>query len=101
MSMRLAYVSAMCAAMCVRRRIMSSVENVLRRGARRGTVRCVGSRVLGAMTLKNDLLNQMRYEWLHVGHTSRARCAMATLAERHQELDLGGLNDLYDIVALL
>jgi hypothetical protein len=87
--------------MCVRRRIMSGVENVLRRGARRGTVRCVGSRVLGAMTLKNDLLNQMRYEWLHVGHTSRARSAMATLAERHQELDLGGLCDLYDIVALL
>ncbi len=53
------------------------------------------------MTLRNDLLGQMRYEWLHVGHSSRAREAMATLAERHQDLDLGGLGDLYDVVALL
>ncbi len=53
------------------------------------------------MTLKNDLLGQMRYEWLHAGHSSRARSAMATLAERHQDLDLGALCDLYDVVALL
>ena len=53
------------------------------------------------MTLKNDLLGQMRYEWLHVGHSSRARSAMAALAERHQDLDLGALCDLYDVVALL
>ncbi len=53
------------------------------------------------MTLKNDLLGQIRYEWLHVGHSSRSRDAMATLAERHQDLDLGGLRDLYDVVTLL
>jgi hypothetical protein len=87
--------------MCVARRIMIGVENVLVRGARRGVTRCVVAPELSTMTLKNDLLNQMRYEWLHVGHTPRARSAMATLAERHQDLDLGGLNDLYDVVALL
>jgi hypothetical protein len=53
------------------------------------------------MTLKNDLLGQIRYEWLHVGHSTRARTAMAVLAQRHQDLDLGGLCDLYDVVALL
>jgi hypothetical protein len=87
--------------MCVLRRIMNGVRNVLRRGAHRGAPRCVAPPVLGAMTLKNDLLGQMRYEWLHVGHSSRARSAMATLAERHQDLDLGALCDLYDVVALL
>jgi hypothetical protein len=87
--------------MCVARRIMIGVENVLRRGARRGVGRCVAAPVLVAMTLQNDLLNQMRYEWLHVGHTPRSRSAMATLAERHPDLDLGGLGDLYDVVTLL
>ncbi len=53
------------------------------------------------MTLKNDLLGQMRYEWLHVGRSTRARSAMTTLAERHQDLDLGGLSDLCDVVSLL
>src|SRR5271155_2776297 len=101
MSMGTAYVSAMCAVMCVARRIMSGVRNVLRRSTRRGTRRCVAAPVLGAMTLKNDLLGQMRYEWLHAGHSSRARRAMASLAERHQDLDLGALCDLYDVVALL
>ncbi len=87
--------------MCVDRRMMSGVKNVLCRGARRGTPRCVPEPVLVAMTPRNDLLNQMRYEWLHVGHTPRARSAMATFAERHHDLDLGTLNDLYDVVALL
>jgi hypothetical protein len=91
----------MCVAMCVERRMMRGVENVTCHVTRRGTSRCVRAPLLGAMTLKHDLLNQMRYEWLHVGHTPRARSAMASLAERHQELDLGGLIDLYDIVALL
>jgi hypothetical protein len=53
------------------------------------------------MTLKNDLLNQMRYEWLYVGHSPPSRTAMTTLAERHPELDLGILCDLYDVVMLL
>src|ERR1700722_810256 len=101
MSMRPAYVSAMCVVMCVASRIMNGVRNVLRRGARRVVHRCARPRVLGAMTLKNDLLGQMRYEWQHVGHTSRARSAMAKLAEGHQDLDLGGLGDLYDVVTLL
>ena len=87
--------------MCATPRMMDGVRNVLRRGVRRGVEVCVGPRVLVAMTLKNDLLGQMRYEWLHVGHTSRARSAMATLAERHQDLDLGALGDLYDVVTLL
>ena len=87
--------------MCVARRMMTGVRNVLRRGARRGVLGCVAPPVLGAMTLKNDLLGQMRYEWLHVGHAPRARVAMASLAEGHQDLDLGSLNDLYDVVSLL
>jgi hypothetical protein len=87
--------------MCVDRRIMNGVRNVLRRGVHRGVTRCAVPPLLVAMTLKNDLLGQMRYEWLHVGHSSRARTAMTTLAERHQDLDLGGLSDLYDIVTLL
>src|ERR1035438_1813831 len=101
MSMCPAYVSAMCAAMCVAYRIMGGVKNVLRWGALRGVLRCAMTPVLGAMTLKNDLLGQMRTEWIHVGHSSRARSAMATLAQRHQDLDLGALNDLYDVVTLL
>jgi hypothetical protein len=87
--------------MCVVPRIMNGVRNVLRCGANRGVRECVVPRVLGAMTLKNDLLGQMRYEWLHVGRSTRARTAMTTLAERHQDLDLGGLTDLCDIVNLL
>lgn len=87
--------------MCVARRMMTGVRNVLRRGARRGVLGCVAPPVLGAMTLKNDLLGQMRYEWLHVGHAPRARAAMASLAEGHRDLDLGSLNDLYDVVSLL
>jgi hypothetical protein len=87
--------------MCVTRRIMSGVRNVLRCGAHRGVRQCASGPVLGAMTLKNDLLGQMRYEWQHVGHTSHARVAMAALAERHQELDLGALVDLFDVVTLL
>src|SRR5665213_3085816 len=80
---------------------MDGVRNVLRCGAFRGVLRCVMTPVLGAMTLKNDLLGQMRNEWLHVGHSSRARSAMATFAQRHQDLDLGALSDLYDVVTLL
>jgi hypothetical protein len=91
----------MCVAVCVARRIMGGVRNVLECGARRGAERCVRAPVLGVMTLKNDLLGQIRYEWLHVGHSNRARTAMAVLAQRHQDLDLGGLCDLYDVVALL
>jgi hypothetical protein len=87
--------------MCVAYRIMGGVKNVLRWGALRGVLRCAMTPVLGAMTLKNDLLGQMRTEWIHVGHSSRARSAMATLAQRHQDLDLGALNDLYDVVTLL
>src|SRR5579863_2317360 len=101
MSMRAAYVWTMCAVMCVTRRIMTGVENVPWRGARRGVGRCVPGPQLVAMTLQNDLLNQMRYERLHVGHTPRSRAAMATLAERHPALDLGGLGDLYDVVTVL
>jgi len=51
---------------------------------RRGT--CTGRH-----DTQNDLLGQMRYEWLHVGHSSRRSIAMATFAERHQDLDLGAL----------
>ena len=87
--------------MCVVHSIMSGVRNVLRVGTRRGVTRCVATPVLGAMTLKNDLLGQMRYEWLHVGRSSRARTAMATLADRHPDLDLGALGDLVDVVTLL
>jgi len=87
--------------MCVVPRIMNGVRNVLRRGVHRGVRHCVVPPVLGAMTLKNDLLGQMRYEWLHVGHSTRARASMTTLAQRHPDLDLGGLNDLCDIVTLL
>ena len=87
--------------MCVARRMMTGVRNVLRRGAHRRARGCVATPVLGAMTLKNDLLGQIRYEWLHVGHAPPSRAAMATLAERHQDLDLGTLNDLHDVVALL
>lgn len=91
----------MCAAVCVACRIMNGVRNVLRRGAFRVVLRCVAAPVLGDMTLKNDLLGQMRYEWLHVGHSSRAQTAMTTLAERHPDLDLGALCDLRDVVTLL
>ena len=80
---------------------MGGVRNVLRRGVLQGVLRCVVTPVLGVMTLKNDLLGQMRTEWLHVGRSSRARTAMATLAQRHQDLHLGALNDLFDVVALL
>src|SRR5579863_3336482 len=101
MSIGPAYVSSMCAVMCVVGRIIVGVRNILRRGARRGVATCVEPPVLGAMTLKNDLLGQMRYEWLHVGHSPRARKAMSTLADRHQDLDLGGVEDLCGVVTLL
>ena len=87
--------------MCVSYRIMVGVRNVLRRGTLRGVLRCVMTPVLGAMTLKNDLLGQMRTEWLHVGRSPRARSAVSTLAQRHPALNLGALNDLYDVVTLL
>ena len=80
---------------------MHGVRNVLRRGAQRGAPRCVRGPVLVAMTLKNDLLNQMRYEWIYVGHSPQSRTAMTTLSKRHEDLDLGGVRDLYDVVTLL
>src|SRR5487761_908489 len=101
MSMGAAYVSGMCVVMCVARRIMNGVRNVLHGGARRGAPRCVRAPLLVAMTLKNDLLNQMRYEWLYVGRSPRARDAMTSLAARHQDLDLGTLGALCDVVTLL
>jgi hypothetical protein len=53
------------------------------------------------MTPKNDLLNQMRCEWRYVGHSAQARVATGNLAARHPDLDLVGVNDLYDVVTLL
>ncbi len=53
------------------------------------------------MTLQNDFLGQMRYEWRHVGRTAQSRQALRALDERFPDLQLGGLIDLYDVVILL
>jgi len=87
--------------MCVSTGMMAGVTNVLIRGASRVVVRCARRPVLSAMTLQNDFLGQMRYEWQHVGHTTQSRRALTALDERFPELRLGGLNDLHDIVNLL
>src|ERR1039458_5204087 len=100
MSIRAAYVSAMCAVMCVALYIMHGVRNVLRRGAQRGAPRCVRGPVLVAMTLKNDLLNQMRYEWIYVGHSPQSRTAMTTLSKSHEGLALARARDPSHVVTL-
>ena len=99
--MATAYVAAMCVAMCVGAGMMSGVTNVLIHGVARVRPRCAARPVLDAMTLHNDFLGQMRYEWRHVGRTTQSRRSLAALDERFPDLRLGGLTDLFDIVILL
>ena len=87
--------------MCVARRMLHGMRNVLRCGAGHGAKWCVPEPVLVAMTLQNDLLHQMRTEWLFVGRSAPSRDAAATFAERHPELELGGVHDLFEVVMLL
>ena len=91
----------MCVAMCVGARMMWGVTNVLIRGSAHVPVRCARRPVLNAMTLQNDFLGQMRYEWQHVGHTTQSRRALANFNERFADLGLGVLTDLFDLVNVL
>jgi hypothetical protein len=91
----------MCVVECVGLGIIAGMRTALALGVTAVMERCARRSVLGAMTLKTDLLGQMRYEWQHVGHTARSRRAMETLSERHGQLQLSGLVDLCDIVTLL
>jgi len=55
--------------------------------------------VLGVMTLKNDLLGQMRTEWLQRGTLVAGSIGNGDAPPNDtRDLDLGALNDLYDIV---
>ncbi len=91
----------MCVVKCVGRRIITGMRTALALRTPVFMEQCAARPVLGAMTLKTDLLGQMRYEWQHVGHTRRSRTAMTSLSERHPNLRLDGLIDLCDIVTLL
>ena len=48
-----------------------------------------------------DLIAQLRREWQRSGRTPDAALALAQLRERHPEVNLGGLEDLYDLVSAL
>ena len=48
-----------------------------------------------------DLINQLRREWQRSGRTPDAVNALARLRERHPDVNLVGLNDLYDLVSTL
>jgi len=61
---------------------------------------CVVTLLLGAVN-STDLLNDLRYQWRHVGRRPSARAAARRLDERYPGLDLGAQEDLYDVVALL
>ncbi|HUX05245.1 MAG TPA: hypothetical protein VMV53_10120 [Acidimicrobiales bacterium] len=53
------------------------------------------------MTLHYDLLDHMRQEWRSTGRSARARTAADEFIRRHDELQLGNLEDLYALVVLL
>lgn len=91
----------MCVARCVGLGIMNGVRNVLGHGVRRVIEHCAQRSVLGAMTIKFDVLGSMRYEWQHVGRTPLARRSLAAFSDRHPELELEQLGDLCELVTLL
>jgi hypothetical protein len=91
----------MCVVECVGLGIIAGMRTALALRVTAVMERCARRPVLGAMTLKTDLLGQMRYEWQHVGRTVRSRRALEALSERHGELQLNGLVDLCDVVTLL
>jgi len=53
------------------------------------------------MTTNYDLLGNLRLEWRRAGRSPSAREACGRVAQRHPELQLGALEDLHAVVALL
>jgi hypothetical protein len=70
-------------------------------GATKVTTACTRRRGLLAMTSSNDLLENLRREWRHVGHGTDARHSFTCFAERHPGLALAELADLGDLVGAL
>jgi len=97
-----AYVSAMCAVML---RGRAHHERREKRTALMAPVEGSGNAsrhlVLVAMTLKNDLLDRCATNGSTWDTRRAPRFAMATFAERHQDLDLGALVTCTTFVTLL
>jgi len=91
----------MCAARCVARTTLAAMRSVTTGGAREGTTKCARGLLLRPMTTNFDLLGNLRLEWRRAGRRPSAREACGRVAERHPELQLDALGDLYDVVALL
>lgn len=90
----------------MRRRVRGAVDsecvkNVVVTRVIRGVVRCARGPVLGPMTTKLDLLNNLRHEWRWIGRRPSACEAARRLAERHPDLHLNDVRDLRDVVDLL
>ncbi len=51
--------------------------------------------------MTTDLIAQLRREWQRSGRSPDAVCALARLRDRHPDLNLEGLDDLYDVVRAL
>jgi hypothetical protein len=77
------------------------VKNVVATDAFVGAVPCALGLLLGSMTDKLDLLNNLRHEWRWIGRRPSAREALRRLDQRHGDLDLHGAHDLRDVVDLL
>ncbi len=91
----------MCAVMCATRFMITDMKSAPMNVAALVAVECVVGRLLGPMTIKIDLLGNLRLEWRRVGRSPSARAACQRLASRYPDLDLGQLTDLVDVVALL
>jgi len=91
----------MCAARCVPWSTLSVMRNVTTTGVREVATTCVRGLLLRPMTTNYDLLGNLRLEWRRAGRSPSAREACGRVAQRHPELQLGALEDLHAVVALL
>lgn len=76
------------------------MKNVVVTNAQVGVVRCARGPLLGPMTTKLDLLENLRREWRWIGRRPSAREAARRLHERHPDLGLDEHRDLCDVVDL-
>ncbi len=90
----------MCAALCAPTGTFERMKNAHIKGVPRGVAWYVVRTQLSPMTTTPDLLNSLRSEWRHVGASLPARRAAHHFAQCHDELDLGCVDDLVDVVSL-
>lgn len=91
----------MCAGECVERGTLSVVRNGHDPSALGGVNECGAATQMGSMTTNPDLLGQLRREWQQLGRSLESRATLHFLSSRHEQLGLGAMNDLCDVVLAL